>query len=145
MGEDPDVFDVAGALRVSAGLLIRRVRQVQTDGDLTMSEIAALTRLDRGGATTPSALAKLEQISPQAIGATLGALAARGLVERRPHPDDGRSAVMSLTEAGQLTLRNRLNAQTEHLAHALSSGFTDGELRQLMAAIPLIERLAQRI
>jgi hypothetical protein len=31
------------------------------------------------------------------------------------------------------------------LAHALSSGFTPAELKQLMAAAPLIERLAQSI
>jgi hypothetical protein len=52
---------------------------------------------------------------------------------------------MSLTEAGLRALRNRRNARTEQLAKALSTGFTRSELRQLMAAAPLIERLAQRI
>jgi len=130
---------------VSIGLLVRRLRQVQAEGELTMPEISALARLDRGGPTTPSALAKLEQISPQSMGATLAALEARGLVERRADPEDGRRAVMSITEAGLQTLRDRRNAGTEHLAKALSSGFTSSELKQLRAVAPLIERLAQSI
>jgi DNA-binding MarR family transcriptional regulator len=79
------------------------------------------------------------------MGATLGSLEVRGLVQRCPDPQDGRRAVMSLTEAGLETLRNRRNARTEQLAKALSSEFTHTELEQLMAATPLIERLAQSI
>jgi len=145
MAGDPDVNDVAGALRVSIGLLLRRLRQAQAEGELTLPESSALVRLDRGGPTTPSALARLEQISPQSMGATLGALEARGLVERRPDPQDGRRAVMSLSEAGLRALRTRRNARTQQLAQALSTGFTLSELKLLMAAAPLIERLAQSI
>jgi DNA-binding MarR family transcriptional regulator len=145
MGEDPDIDEVAGALRVSIGLLLRRLRQAQADGELTLPETSALARLDRGGPTTATALAKLEQISPQSMGATLAALEARGLVERRPDPEDGRRAVISVTGAGLQVLRNRRDARTEQLARALSTGFTRSELNQLMAAAPLIERLAQSI
>ena len=106
---------------------------------------SALTRLDRGGPATPSALARLEQISPQSMGATLSALEARGLVERRPDPGDGRRVVVSLSETGRQALRNKRNARVEQLARALSSGFTHSELQQLMAAAPLLERLAQSI
>jgi DNA-binding MarR family transcriptional regulator len=141
----PDVNDIAGALRVSTGLLLRRLRQAQADGELTLPESSALTRLDRGGPATASALAKLEQISPQSMGATLGGLEARGLVERRPDPADGRLVVLSVTDAGRGVLRDKRNARTERLAKALSSGFTPGELRLLMAAAPLLERLAQSI
>jgi DNA-binding MarR family transcriptional regulator len=145
MLQDPDVDQVAAALRVSIGLLLRRLRQVQVEGELTLPESSALTRLDRGGPTTPSALAKLEQISPQSMGATLGALEVRGLVERRPDPQDGRRAVISVTEAGLQMLRNKRNARTQQLARALANEFTRSELQQLMAAAPLLERLAQSI
>jgi len=145
MTQDPDVDQVAGALRVSIGLLLRRLRQVQAEGELTLPESSALARLDRGGPATSSALAKLEQISPQSMGATLGGLEARGLVERRPDPEDGRQVVISATEAGLQALRNRRNARTEALAQALSTGFTRSELKQLMAVAPLLERLAQSI
>ena len=145
MPSEPDVEQVAGALRVSIGLLRRRLRQAQAASDLTLPETSALARLDRGGPTTASALAALEQISPQSLGATIARLEARQLVARRPDPDDGRRSVVSITEAGLVALGDRRNARTEQLAQALSSGFTPDELRQLMAAVPLIERLAQSI
>jgi DNA-binding MarR family transcriptional regulator len=85
----------------------------------------------------------VEQISPQSMGATLAALEARGLVDRRPDPADGRRILLSLTDAGLDVLRTRRNVKTERLARALSGGFTRRELKQLMAAAPLIERLAE--
>jgi DNA-binding MarR family transcriptional regulator len=145
MTRDPDVTDVARALRASIGLLLRRMRQVQAEGELTLPESAALTRLDRGGSSTASALARLEQISPQSMGATLSALEARGLVERRPDPGDGRRVLLSVTSAGRQVLQSKRNARTERLAKALAAGFTPSEVRQLEAAAPLLERLAQSI
>ncbi len=145
MDDGPDVEEVAAALRVSIGLLLRRLRQVPVKGELTLPESAALTRLDRGGPATASALAKREQISPQSMGATLSALEARGLVERRSDPGDGRRIVLSVSDAGGRVLRDRRNARTEQLALALASGFTPSELERLMAAAPLLERLAQCI
>jgi DNA-binding MarR family transcriptional regulator len=143
--DDVRIENVAAALQVSIGLLRRQLGQRPVDGELTTPETAALARIDRGGPTTASALAKLEQISPQSMGATLGALEARGLVERRPDPKDGRRAVLSMTRAGLEALRLRRNARAEQLAQALSTGFTRTELKQLIAAAPLIERLAQNL
>ena len=145
MSGEPDVNEVAGALRESIGLVVRRLRQVQAEGELTLPESSALTRLDRAGPATSSALAKLEQISPQSMGATLGALEAKGLIERRPDPGDGRRAVLSVTDAGLRLLRDKRNARTERLAKALSAGFTPAEIQLLAAASPLLERLAESI
>ena len=145
MTEALDVDEVAGALRDSIGLLLRRLRQLKAEGEITLPESAALARLDRGGPATSSELARQEQISPQSMGATLAGLEARGLVERRPDPADGRRAVMSITGPGQQVLRDRRNESTRRLAQALSAGFSSGELDQLMAVIPLLDRLAQNI
>jgi DNA-binding MarR family transcriptional regulator len=145
MSREPDVDQVAAALRLSVGLLLRRLRQVKVEGELTLSESAALARLDRGGPTTASALAKLEQISPQSMGATLAALEQHGLIERRADPLDGRRVVLSASESGLRVLRDRRSARTEKLAQALSRSFSRSELEELMAVTPLIERLAQSI
>jgi DNA-binding MarR family transcriptional regulator len=145
MTQHPDLNDVAAALMLSVGLLRRRVRQAQTDDGLTWPETSALARLDSGGPTTSAALARLEQISPQSMGATLAALEGRGLVERRPDQQDGRQFVLSLTNLGLQALRSRRYARTEQLAKALSTGFTSSELKQLMEIAPLIERLAQSL
>jgi hypothetical protein len=42
-------------------------------------------------------------------------------------------------------LLDKRNARAGQLAQALEAGFTPAELRQLMAAAPLLERLAQSI
>jgi DNA-binding MarR family transcriptional regulator len=145
MTGDPDPHDVAAALRVSIGLLLRQMRQVRVAGELTVPETSALARLDRGGPATSSALARLEQISPQSMGATLSALEARGLVRRGPDARDGRRVVLSVTDLGRQLLRDKRDARTRQFARALSAGFTLDELNQLRAAAPLLERLAQSL
>ncbi|MDT7616707.1 MAG: hypothetical protein QOF00_4154 [Pseudonocardiales bacterium] len=145
MSEVLDALRVAGALRMSISLLTRKLRQSHPDGGLTSPEMSALARLDRGGPATSAALAKLEQISPQSMGATLGALDDRGLVERRPDPQDGRRVLLSVTDAGRTAMSDRRDARTRQLADALSDEFTPVELERLLAAAPLLERLAARL
>jgi DNA-binding MarR family transcriptional regulator len=140
-----DVHEVAGALRLSVGLLVRRMRQVPENGDLTIPETSALARLDRGGPATSADLAKLEQISPQSMGATLATLETRGLVRRRRDPEDGRRILIEPTQAGLDALRSRRDARTEIIASALRQHFTSAEQKQLSTAAALLERLAGAI
>ena len=136
---------MAAALYLSVGLFKRRLRQMPAEGELSLPESSALRRLERGGPATVTALARAEQISVQSMGATLSTLEARGLIERHPDPADGRRSVMSVTEAGLAALSDKRNARIAQLARALAAGFTPAELGQLMAAAPLIERLAENI
>jgi DNA-binding MarR family transcriptional regulator len=146
MDDELDPIGVAAALLASLSVLVRRVRQVPTGGGLTMPERTALSSLDRSGPTTSSALAREVQITAQAMGATLGALQTRGLIERRPDPHDGRRVVLTVTEAGSQALKDKRNGRIELIAQALTSGaFTPIELAQLTAAAPLLQRLAQNI
>jgi DNA-binding MarR family transcriptional regulator len=112
---------------------------------LTFSERAALSRLDRVGPATAADVARLEQIRPQTMGATIAALERRGLVERGRDPTDGRRVLVSVTAAGRRMLRARRSARAEQLARALEAEFTREELRRLEACIPLLERLAERL
>lgn len=144
--DDPDPGEVAAVLLASVSVLVRRVRQVPAEGGLTMPERTALSLLDRAGPTTSSALAREVQITAQAMGATLGALRDRGLVERRSDPDDGRRAVLLVTDAGRQALKDKRNARAELIARALTGGeFTPAELARLAAAAPLLDRLAQHL
>ncbi|MFE4856820.1 MarR family winged helix-turn-helix transcriptional regulator [Streptomyces sp. NPDC056670] len=146
MNDDPDPGEVASALLASLSVLVRRVRQVPVEGGLTMPERTALSHLARSGPSTSSALARDVQITAQSMGATLSELRARGLVERRPDPNDGRRGVMSVTAAGHQALKDKRNARAELIARALASGeFTHAELEQLAASAPLLARLARNI
>jgi len=109
--------------------------------DLRQDVFAALARLERGGPATSAELARIEQISPQSMGAILAGLEERGLVRRNADPLDGRRVVMSVTNAGLQTVGKRRDVRVEQIAAALD-GFTKAELRQILTATPLIERLA---
>ncbi|MGE0029060.1 MAG: MarR family winged helix-turn-helix transcriptional regulator [Thermoleophilia bacterium] len=143
MSRDPGIDAAAGELHMTIGLLVRRLRQTRIQGEVTLPEVSALARLDRGGPATAAALAKQEGISPQAMGATLARLQERGLLDRRPDPGDRRRVVLSVSAAGAEVLRVRRHARAEQLARILESDFTEEERARLMAAAPLIERLAQ--
>jgi DNA-binding MarR family transcriptional regulator len=146
MARDPLIDEVAGALHASVRLLVQRLRQTQAvEGDLSSPETSALARLDGMGPTTAAELARLERISPQSMGATVAGLEARGLLGRAPDPADGRRSILSLTADGRALLQRRRSARSGHLSEALESAFTRAEVKQLQAAAPLIERLAQHI
>ncbi len=143
---EPSVDDVAAALQAAVRLLVQRLRQTAAlEGDLTSPETSALARLDRTGPTTSAELARLERISPQSMGATVAALEERGLVGRTADPADGRRSILSLTLSGQELLGRRRSARSELLSQALAAHFTRAEIRQLAAAAPLIERMAERL
>ena len=146
MNEELDADGVATVLLASLSVLLRRVHQVPTPGELTLPERTALAHLDRSGPTTSAALAREVQITAQAMGTTLNALRTRGLIERRPDPDDGRRVVLTVTETGRQALEDKRNSRAELIARALTGGaFTPTELRQLATAAGLLERLAQHI
>jgi DNA-binding MarR family transcriptional regulator len=142
---EQEATEVAAALYLTVGLFKRRLRQTPAEGELSLPESSALRRLERGGPATVTALAKGEQISVQSMGATLQTLEARRLIDRHPDPADGRRSVMSVTQAGLVALSDKRNARIAQLARVLAAEFTPAERGQLMAALPLIERLAENI
>jgi len=145
MVEDLGVNAVAAALKMSISLFVRRLRQSSVQDDLSLPELAALSRLERAGSATTSDLARVDRVTPQAMGATLAPLEERGLVECRPDPADGRRKAVSLTTAGRQAVRDQRSAQTEQMAKAMASGFTPAEVEILRAAAPLIERLGESL
>ena len=76
-------FQTGCDLRVVLGRIVRRLRQAHAAGDLTLSEISVLSRLDRDGPATPGALADAERVRPQAMGATLADSGAAAACRRR--------------------------------------------------------------
>jgi DNA-binding MarR family transcriptional regulator len=132
-------------LRVALGRVVRRLRQGHVVGEATLAEASVLSRLDRDGPTTPGCLAELDRVRPQAMGVTLAALVERGLVVRSPDATDGRRVLMSITPAGRRLMTDRRSRSSLAVARALAEGFTADECRRLVEAIPLLERLADRL
>jgi len=138
-----EVTRAAGELRALVGRLARRLRQTSGVGEMTLSQASVLSLLEREGPATPGILATKERISPQSMGSILISLEALGLVSRTPDPTDGRSLVISLTEAGFQVVQGARRQREERLARALADHFTAEEQQVLIAVLPLLDRLAR--
>jgi DNA-binding MarR family transcriptional regulator len=134
--------ETAGRLRVAVGAFRRRVREASAAGELSGPQLTALSRLDRQGRMTTAELARREQISPQAMGATVASLEDLGLVARSADPADGRRSILSLTTEGIAAISSGRNALVDRITAVLEESFTAGETEVLAAAAPLIQRLA---
>ena len=139
----PEVTRAASDLRAFVGRLTRRLRQTSVVGEMTLPQASVLSLLEREGPATPGILATKERISPQSMGTILISLQALGLVSRTPDPTDGRCLVISLTEAGLQAVHGARRQREERLARALADHFTAQEQQVLIAALPLLERLAR--
>jgi DNA-binding MarR family transcriptional regulator len=90
-------------------------------------EFAVLATLVRLGGRAPQRqLVAALGLTPGTVSIRVGSLVDGGLVEREPDPDDGRGAVVSLTEAGQRAFDA---CAPEHLANerCLLAGLTEEE------------------
>jgi DNA-binding MarR family transcriptional regulator len=129
-------------LSLAIGQLVRRLRVEANPGELTWSQIATLARLDNAGAMTTADLARSEFVKPQSMGTTLADLEQAGLVQRRPHPTDGRQVLFALTAEGTEARRQRNLAKREWLLAAMAR-LDPAEQQTLLVAAALIKRLAE--
>jgi DNA-binding MarR family transcriptional regulator len=143
MAEARDTEELAGSLLESIRLFIAAARTPRAVGELSAPEIAALIHIRRAVETTSGALARLAGISPQAMGATIAALEARGLIEREKDAGDGRRILLRLTDAGREVMDARRDARAAAIARELGQRFDADELATLRAAAPLLARLAE--
>jgi DNA-binding MarR family transcriptional regulator len=127
----------------SVGLLVRRVRVAASSQELSLTESAVLARLAKEGPATTADLARAEGMKPQSMGTTISALDEMGLVERKPHPTDGRQVNIEITVKG-LDVRNKAkDAKTTWLAQAIAQ-LDQQEQQTLFAAGEIIKRLVER-
>jgi DNA-binding MarR family transcriptional regulator len=124
-----------------AGGLMRRLRAASQAEGFTPSQRSALHRLDTGGPTTIADLARAELVRPQSMRATVGVLEERGILQRRPHPTDGRQVVLSLTEAGRAALAELRRAKYDWLAETLQERLGPADRETLAQAAELMKRL----
>jgi DNA-binding MarR family transcriptional regulator len=133
---DLSVIDFGHAI----GRLTRRVRAQAASHGLSLTEASVMARLGRDGPATTAELARAEGMRPQSMGATVGALEERGLVERKPHPTDGRQVNIELSAMGAAVRKSVGDAKRTWLAQAISR--LDEEDRDtLFAAAEIIDRV----
>jgi DNA-binding MarR family transcriptional regulator len=133
---------LAGALRDSITRLNRRLRRARPMGDLTITQLSALTSLELAGALTPRELAEVERVQPPTLTKIVAKLEDRGLVQRSPHPTDGRQVILAATEAGRGVVAENRRARDEWLARELAA-LTADERDTLRRAADILGRIAR--
>lgn len=89
---------------------------------------------------TPGALAIRERVRPPSMTRVIASLADEGLVDRAPHPVDGRQVLVSVSEAGAELVRAARRARQEWLAERLGT-LDDAQRDILRSASDLISAL----
>jgi DNA-binding MarR family transcriptional regulator len=68
---------------------------------VTDTQLSALASLELAGAMTPRELADMERVRPPTMTKIVAKLEERGLVQRTPHPTDGRQVILAATTEGR--------------------------------------------
>jgi DNA-binding MarR family transcriptional regulator len=123
--------------------LVRRVRAAAASHELSLTEGAVIARLAKGGPATIADLARAEGMKPQSMGATIAALEEMGMVERKPHPTDGRQVNIELTAKGAAVRKSAADAKRTWLAQAVAR-LDEQERETLFAAGEIIKRLVEK-
>lgn len=89
-------------------------------------QVLQLCAARRGKGLTPTALAAELNVTAPSLSDTLRTLEKKGLIERHPHPHDGRAVTIELSERGRVLL--------EQIAQ------WDTPLRSAIASLPLAKR-----
>lgn len=107
---------------------------------LHASHFATLNHLHRmGDGRMPHSIAAAMQVTKGTMTHTLGVLESRGLLEIRVNPNDGRSKMVFLTEAGKVFRESAVANVTASLAAV--SPLLDGAA--LASAIPVLRAVRQ--
>lgn len=124
---DLDVNEFAQVI----GRLARQMRAAAAQHELSLTESAVLARLGRDGPATTAELARAENMRPQSMSAAVATLEERGLVERKPHPSDGRQVNIALTDRGAAVRSSTKDLKRAWLAQATAT--LELEERQILA------------
>jgi len=118
------------------------VRAAAALHELSLTESSVMARLARDGPATTADLARAEGMKPQSMGTTIAALEEMGMVERKPHPTDGRQVNIVLTAKGAAVRKTAKDAKQTWLAQGIAQ-LDKREQEALFAAGDIIRRLVE--
>jgi DNA-binding MarR family transcriptional regulator len=133
---------LAPVLRDAITRFNRRLRKARPLGELTITQLSALTSLELAGAMTPRELADAERVQPPTMTRIVAKLEDRALVQRTPHPTDGRQVILSATEAGRDVIAAHRRARDAWLAQRLAALSVE-EREILLRASEILDRLGR--
>ena len=128
-------------IAVSALVFERLDRNLKDTTDLSLAEYEAMVLLDQGPpeGTGMTALAQAALVSKSLVSYTVSGLERQGLVERVPHPTDGRGRLARLTAKGRRTMKRIAPAHVEQVRSLVFDPLTKKQVRELRDALKVIE------
>ncbi|GGP34782.1 MarR family winged helix-turn-helix transcriptional regulator [Saccharothrix coeruleofusca] len=132
---------LAGRLRLAVVRLNRRLRAQRVNSTISLTQVSALSTLHKCGPLTPGELAAKEGVQPPSMTRVIAALEEYGFATRRPHPTDGRQAIVELSEAGLNYINEEVSAREAWLDKRLAE-LTPEERGVLSRAAEIIDRMA---
>ncbi|QIS08630.1 MarR family transcriptional regulator [Nocardia arthritidis] len=135
-----DVRALAGELSLAVVRLTRHLRGRRVDSQISLTQLSALATLAREGAMTPGALAAKERVQPPSMTRVIASLTDLGLVQRDPHPTDGRQIIVSLSSAGRALIDDETSAREAWMTEQLA-GLTDDQLLVLTRAVGIMKQI----
>ncbi|WP_184691301.1 MarR family winged helix-turn-helix transcriptional regulator [Saccharothrix tamanrassetensis] len=132
---------LASRLRLAVVRLTRRLRAQRINSALSLTQVSALSTLHKCGPLTPGELAAKEGVQPPSMTRVIAALEEYGFATRRPHPTDGRQAIVELSEAGIGYINEEVSAREAWLDKRLAE-LTPEERGVLSRAAEIIDRMA---
>jgi DNA-binding MarR family transcriptional regulator len=143
MSPSSNVVDAAATtVRRSVARLARRLRAQRPEHGLSLSKMSVLGALHRLGPMTATALAAHERVRAQSQTRLLADLLKSGLISRERDPKDARANFLLLTAKGKEFLRGEMRGRDTWLATAMRDTLNAGELKLLLDACRLFDRLA---
>jgi DNA-binding MarR family transcriptional regulator len=134
---------LASRLRLATVRLNRRLRAQRTSSSVTLTQLSALFCLYKCGPLTPGELAAKEVVQPPSMTRVIAALEEAGYVNRRPHPSDGRQAIVEITEEGRLLIEADISAREAWLDKRLAE-LRPADREVLSQAAEILDRMASQ-
>ena len=131
--------EIANRLSLAIGRLNRRMRGAA--GELGHAHISTLATVVRDGPLRLADLAQIEVMSPPSMTRTIGELEARQLVTRTSDPADGRSFLISATEAGNDLVVKARSERAQAVTRLLEK-LSDDDVARLTAALEVLEGMS---
>ncbi len=109
---------------------------------MPLNRVAVLGQVVRHGAMTPGEIARRLRTTPQALTRTFAALTDVGHLQRTADPVDRRQSLLDITADGRRALRAEMAPRDAWMQRAMAALLTDEERETVLAAAPLLARLA---
>jgi DNA-binding MarR family transcriptional regulator len=134
--------ELAMALRGAYLAMHRRTDALLAPTGVTADQFVVLAALAKGEALTQSELVTRTTSDPNTLRAMLVLLERQGLIERRPHPTDGRARSVSLTRKGRSAF-HKLWRASDPLRSRLDAALTSNEAALLVTQLLRIVRVVE--